>query len=253
MPTRIRLQRKGKKGQPFYHLVVADGRAPRDGKFIERLGTYNPMTHPATIDINFDRALYWVQVGAQPTDTVRSILSHKGVFLKYHLLKGVEKGAHTEEQVEEKFQAWLKEKEEKLVKVSKDKELSDKEQAKQQLEYEKKIDEARVSELAKKRNEIIMKEADAKAEKKKASEEAAAIADKPTVTPEPVIEAETDTTKDAEAVTPEKDAEAVASEKEAEAAAPEKEADAVAPEKDAEAKASGKDAEDKAPEEKKSE
>jgi small subunit ribosomal protein S16 len=164
MPTRIRLQRKGKKGQPFYHLVVADGRAPRDGKFIERLGTYNPMTHPATIDINFDRALYWVQVGAQPTDTARSILSHKGVYLKYHLLKGVTKGALTEEQVEEKFQAWLKEKEEKLAKVSKEKELSDKEQAKKQLEYEKKIDEARASELAKKRSTVVVEKQVAKAE-----------------------------------------------------------------------------------------
>ena len=122
MPTKIRLQRKGKKGQPFYHLVVADGRAPRDGKFIERLGTYNPMTHPATIEINFDRALYWVQVGAQPTDTAKSILSHQGVLLKHHLIKGVTKGALSMEQVEEKFQAWIKEKQEKLHKSSKDKE-----------------------------------------------------------------------------------------------------------------------------------
>ncbi len=211
MPTRIRLQRKGKKGQPFYHLVVADGRAPRDGKFIERLGTYNPMTHPATIDIDFDRALYWVQVGAQPTDTVRSILSHKGVFLKHHLLKGVTKGAHTEEQVEERFQAWLKEKEEKLVKVSNDKMLSDKEQAKQQLDYEKKIDEARVDEMTKKRNAVIMKEAELKAEKRKAAEAAAAAAAEPMVSPVPAVEAE--------------------------AAAPEKEAEAAAPEKDSGVKA----------------
>ncbi len=168
MPTRIRLQRKGKKGQPFYHLVVADGRAPRDGKFIERLGTYNPMTHPATIDINFDRALYWVQVGAQPTDTARSILSHKGVYLKHHLLKGVTKGALTEDQVEEKFEAWLKEKEEKLAKVSKEKELSDKEQAKKQLEYERKIDEARANELAKKRSTVVVEERAASAKQSEA-------------------------------------------------------------------------------------
>jgi small subunit ribosomal protein S16 len=183
MPTRIRLQRKGKKGQPFYHLVVADGRAPRDGKFIERLGTYNPMTHPATIDINFDRALYWVQVGAQPTDTARSILSHKGVFLKHHLLKGVNKGALTVEQVEEKFQTWLKEKEEKLVRVSKEKELTDKEQAKKQLEYEKKIDEARASELAKKRNAAL-------AEKSRS----------PVAETSPPVENETTTTEVSEAV-----------------------------------------------------
>lgn len=161
MPTRIRLQRKGKKGQPFYHLVVADGRAPRDGKFIEKLGTYNPMTHPATIELDFDRALYWVNVGAQPSDTARSILSHKGVLLKYHLLRGVTKGALTEEQVEEKFQAWVKEKEEKVHQISKDKELTEKEKFKKSLEDEKKVDEARAAELAKKRAVALKKAASA--------------------------------------------------------------------------------------------
>ena len=157
MPTKIRLQRKGKKGQPFYHLVVADGRAPRDGKFIERLGTYNPMTHPATIDLNFDRALYWVQVGAQPTDTARSILSNQGVMFKHHLIKGIEKGAHTEEQVEEKFSAWMKEKAEKLANASKEKELSEKELAKKRLEEERKINEAKAEELSKKRAKASLK------------------------------------------------------------------------------------------------
>ena len=151
MPTRIRLQRKGKKGQPFYHVVVADGRAPRDGKFIERLGTYNPMTHPATIEINFERALHWVQVGAQPSDTARSILSHKGVYLKHHLIKGVEKGALTEEQVETRFNAWLEEKDNKRKQAAKDKELTKKELHKKRLEEEQRIDEARAAELAKKR------------------------------------------------------------------------------------------------------
>lgn len=174
MPARIRLQRKGKKGQPFYHLVVADGRAPRDGKFIERLGTYNPMTHPATIELDFDRALYWVQVGAQPTDTARSILSHKGVFLKHHLLKGVNKGAHTEEQVEEKFQAWLKEKEEKISQTITQKEMSDKEQLKKQLDYEKKIDEARASELSKKRAAASVKEEQAETAEEVPSKESEA-------------------------------------------------------------------------------
>lgn len=151
MPTRIRLQRKGKKGQPFYHLVVADGRAPRDGKFIERLGTYNPMTHPATIVINFDRALYWVQTGAQPSDTARSILSNQGVMLKHHLIKGMAKGALTEEQVEERFNAWKEDKDAKLVNLSKQNELSKKELDKKRLEEERKIKEAREEELAKKR------------------------------------------------------------------------------------------------------
>ena len=151
MPTRIRLQRKGKKGQPFYHLVVADGRAPRDGKFIERLGTYNPMTHPATIEIDFDRTLYWVQTGAQPSDTARSILSNQGVMLKHHLIKGIAKGALTEEQVEERFNAWKEERQTKLTNLSKEKELTQKELAKKRLEEERKIKEAREEELAKKR------------------------------------------------------------------------------------------------------
>jgi small subunit ribosomal protein S16 len=161
MPTRIRLQRKGKKGQPFYHLVVADGRAPRDGKFIERLGTYNPMTHPATIEIDFDRSLYWVQVGAQPSDTARSILANQGVMLKHHLIKGIAKGALTEEQVEERFQAWKDEKKTKLEQMSKDKELSKKDLHKKRIEEERKINEAREQELAKKRAKDNMKDAKA--------------------------------------------------------------------------------------------
>ena len=92
MPARIRLQRHGKKNQPFYHIVVADGRAPRDGKFIEKLGTYNPLTNPATIDLNFDRAVEWVKNGAQPSDTVRRILSYKGVLLRRHLQIGLARG-----------------------------------------------------------------------------------------------------------------------------------------------------------------
>lgn len=151
MPTRIRLQRKGKKNQPFYHVVVADGRAPRDGKFIEKLGTYNPMTSPASIDLNFDRALYWVKVGAQPSETVRSILSTQGVMMKYHLIKGVAKGALTMEQVEEKFAAWLKEKADKIEAEKKNKELSKKDQHKKRLEDERKVNEARAQELAKKK------------------------------------------------------------------------------------------------------
>src|ERR1700748_56271 len=115
MATKIRLQRHGKKGRPFYYIVVADARAPRDGRFIERLGSYNPNTTPATIDINFDKTLDWVNDGAQPTDTVRAILSYKGVLYKKHLQGGLKKGALTEEQVEAKFQEWLDHKEGKIT------------------------------------------------------------------------------------------------------------------------------------------
>ncbi|SFH09863.1 30S ribosomal protein S16 [Pedobacter insulae] len=107
MATKIRLQRFGKKGKPFFHVVVADSRSPRDGKFIERLGSYNPNTNPATIEINFEKTLDWVNKGAEPTDTARAILSYKGVLYKKHLQGGVKKGALTTEQADAKFAAWL--------------------------------------------------------------------------------------------------------------------------------------------------
>jgi small subunit ribosomal protein S16 len=107
MATKIRLQRFGKKGKPFFHVVVADSRSPRDGKFIERLGSYNPNTNPATIEINFEKTLDWVNKGAEPTDTARAILSYKGILYKKHLQGGVKKGALTTEQADAKFAAWL--------------------------------------------------------------------------------------------------------------------------------------------------
>ena len=106
MATKIRLQRHGRKNYAFYPIVIADSRAPRDGKFIERIGSYNPNTNPATITLNFERALYWVNVGAQPTDTVRSILSNEGVLLMKHLQGGVKKGAFDEATALQKFDAW---------------------------------------------------------------------------------------------------------------------------------------------------
>ena len=114
MATRIRLQRHGRKGQPFFHIVVADARAKRDGRLIEKLGTYNPNTNPATIEINFDSAVDWVMKGAQPSDTARAILKYKGVMMKKHLLEGVKKGAHSEEEVEKKFESWLMDKTQKI-------------------------------------------------------------------------------------------------------------------------------------------
>ncbi|MFN6040099.1 MAG: 30S ribosomal protein S16 [Bacteroidota bacterium] len=114
MPVKLRLQRHGKKDAAFFHIVAADGRAPRDGKFIEKLGTYNPNVNPAVIDIDFDKALGWIEKGAQPTNTCRAILSYKGILYKKHLLGGVKKGALTNEQAEAKFQKWVSEKEGKI-------------------------------------------------------------------------------------------------------------------------------------------
>lgn len=115
MPVKIRLQRHGKKGKPFYWIVAADARSKRDGKYLEKLGIYNPNTNPATIEVNLDNSVTWLQNGAQPTDTARAILSYKGVMLKHHLLGGLRKGALTEEQVEEKFNAWMEEKEKSVA------------------------------------------------------------------------------------------------------------------------------------------
>ncbi len=114
MPVKIRLQRHGKKGKPYYWIVAADARAKRDGKYLEKLGAYNPNTNPATIELNIDGAVKWLQDGAQPTDTAKAILSYKGAMLKNHLAGGVRKGALTEEQAEAKFNAWLDEKANKV-------------------------------------------------------------------------------------------------------------------------------------------
>lgn len=165
MPAKIRLQRHGKKGQPFYHIVIADSRAPRDGKFIEKIGTYNPLTNPATINLKSDRALYWYSVGAVPTDTVRSLLSKKGVMMKYHLMRGVQKGAMTEEQAEVKFQNWMKEKEAKLNNIVKGAEEKARNEKKARFEAEKQVNEARAAEIAKRKV--------AEMEARKAAEEAA--------------------------------------------------------------------------------
>lgn len=114
MPVKIRLQRKGRKKQPFYHIVVADARAPRDGRFIEQIGVYNPMTKPATISLDIDKAYQWLRNGAQPTETTKAIFRYKGVYFKKHLMRGVLKGALTEEQANEQLAAWLADKESKI-------------------------------------------------------------------------------------------------------------------------------------------
>ena len=173
MPTKIRLQRHGKKGRPFYHIVIADGREPRDGRFIERLGTYNHVTIPAEITLDFDRTLYWLQVGAQPTNTVRSLLSYKGVLYKNHLLKGVKKGALTAEEAELKHKEWLEAKQQKFIDSLKDLQNKKRQETKKALEEETKVKEKRSEEIAKKRAEEIEKQVKAAQAKQQAEQEAA--------------------------------------------------------------------------------
>ena len=147
----MRLQRYGKKGMPFYHIVIADGRAPRDGKFVERIGTYNPLTKPAEIKLDFDKAVEWLRNGALPTDTVNAILKYKGVLLKMHLQKGVTKGALSQEQADVKFNEWQTAKETKILSKANEVELTKKEAKKKRLAAEVKINEAKAEALAKKR------------------------------------------------------------------------------------------------------
>ncbi len=165
MPVKIRLARHGRKARAYYHIVAADSRAPRDGKFIERLGNYNPNTNPATIELNFDRALHWLLNGAQPSDTVRAILSLKGVMMKKHLLEGVRKGAFDEEAAEQKFNEWMADKTSKIqanVDKIKAEQSSD---SKNRLDAERKVNEERAKAFTEK-NAALAKEAEdaAKAE-----------------------------------------------------------------------------------------
>ena len=148
MPVKIRLQRHGKKGKPYYWIVAADARAKRDGKYLEKLGAYNPNTNPATIDLNLDKSVEWLQNGAQPTDTARAILSYKGALLKNHLAGGVKKGALTEEQAESKFNAWLDEKATKIQAKADGLSKADAEAKALALEAEKAVNEARIAAAA---------------------------------------------------------------------------------------------------------
>ena len=170
MATRIRLQRHGRKSYAFYSIVIADSRAPRDGKFIEKIGTYNPNTNPATVDLNFDAALAWVLKGAQPSDTVRNILSREGVYMKKHLLGGVAKGAFGEAEAEAKFEAWKNNKQSGLATLKAKQDEAKKAEAKARLEAEKKINEVKAKALAEKK----AAEAAEKAAAEEPAEEAAA-------------------------------------------------------------------------------
>ena len=191
MPVKIRLARHGRKRNAFYHIVAADGRAPRDGKYIERIGSYNPNTNPATIDLNFDKALEWLMKGAQPTDTARAILSYEGVMYKKHLLGGVAKGAFDEAAAEAKYTAW---KNDKLAKINANKEGIAKvkdDDLKSRLDAETKINELRMQAIAKQNSDLV---AAAEAEAKE-KEEAKIAAQTPVVEEKvaveaPVVEAE---------------------------------------------------------------
>ena len=198
MPVKIRLARHGRKRRAFYYIVAADSRAPRDGRYIERIGSYNPNTDPATIDLNFDKAVGWLQNGAVPTDTCRAILSYKGVLYKNHLLKGITKGALTEEEAENKFNTWMKDKEQKIqAKVDnlKNKSKADKES---RLKIEEEINNARAEELAAKQIPVTEEEV----------EQAEEIVAEETVTEKPVAEKVEEETKDVEEKTEDVKAEA---------------------------------------------
>jgi small subunit ribosomal protein S16 len=167
MPLKLRLQRHGKKGKPFYWLVAADSRAKRDGRYLEKLGTYNPNTNPATVNIDIDRAVNWMEKGAQPTDTARNLLSYKGAMLKYHLNGGVRKGALTQEVADQKLAEWLKEKEANIQAKKEGLTKSEAEAAAKRLAAEKEASEKRLAAAA-------AEEAEAVAEQEPAPEEAPA-------------------------------------------------------------------------------
>ncbi|WP_411767253.1 30S ribosomal protein S16 [Winogradskyella sp. A3E31] len=172
MPVKIRLQRHGKKGKPYYWIVAADARSKRDGKYLDKIGFYNPNTNPATIDLNVDDAVQWLQNGAQPTDTAKAILSYKGALLKHHLAGGVRKGALTEEQAQAKFDAWL---EEKAAKIEAKTEGLSKAEAKAKadaLAAEKAVNEARIAAATPEvEEEEVAEETEATAEEAKATNE----------------------------------------------------------------------------------
>jgi small subunit ribosomal protein S16 len=187
MAVKIRLARKGRKKLAYYHVVVADSRSPRDGRYIEKIGKYNPLSNPATIELDFDKALGWLQNGAVPTDTCRAILSYKGVLMKKHLLEGVKKGAFDEAEATRRFEAWMTQNEAKIEAKKSGLEKSKDDETSSKLAAEKKVNDARAARLAKKQADQVAKE------------NAAAIAAvQPEETAEPQAEAENATEAAAE-------------------------------------------------------
>jgi small subunit ribosomal protein S16 len=191
MAVKIRLARKGRKKKAFYHVVVADSRAPRDGRYIEKIGSYNPITDPATIELDFDKALQWLQNGAQPTDTCRAILSYKGVLLRKHLLEGVKKGAFDIAEADKRFAEWTSQNEAKIDSKKSKLELAGETDKKNRIEAEKKINEKRAADIAKKITDLVAKEeAELKAKSAPAAEEEVVVPKENTIpsetNPEPV-------------------------------------------------------------------
>ena len=181
MPVKIRLQRHGKKGKPFYWVVAADARAKRDGRYLEKIGTYNPNTNPATVNLDVDAAVKWLENGAQPTDTARTLLSYRGALLKHHLQGGVRKGALTQEDADTKFEAWL---EQKDVLIQAKVDGLSKEEAKAQADAfaaEKAVNEKRVSDAKALVDEAAAEEVAAVEAAAAAEKEAAAAAEAPAV------------------------------------------------------------------------
>ncbi len=212
MPVKIRLTRRGRKRYAYYHIVVADSRAPRDGRNIERIGSYNPNTNPATIDLNFDKALQWLANGAQPTDTARAILSYKGVLMKKHLLEGVKKGAFDEAEADRRFNKWMEEKEAK-VNAKKESLAGEKAQSLQQrLENEIKVNAARAEKIAKKNASLAAEVKAAEAPSKEETPKEEPKAETPEKKEEPKAKEETPKVEEKKAEAPAEKAETKAKE-----------------------------------------
>ncbi len=238
MPVKIRLQRHGKKGKPFYWIVAADARSKRDGRYLEKLGTYNPNTNPATVEIQIDNAIDWLEKGAQPTDTARTLLSYKGVLLKHHLNGGIRKGALTEEQAEKKFTAWLEEKEAKIQAKKEGLTKQEQDAKAKRLADEKAVSEKRLAEASAAAAEAEANEASTE-ETAGSAEEATPDTAAEQAAPEAVTEEapSDDTPAEAEAA-PEAQTEEAPSEAAVEEPAAETETETEAPAAEAEAPAS---------------
>ena len=180
MAVKIRLARKGRKKLAYFHIVVADSRSPRDGRYIEKIGKYNPLTNPATIELDFDKALGWLQNGALPSETCRAILSYKGVLIRKHLLEGVKKGAFDDAEATRRFEEWMKQNEAKIEAKRSGLEKSKEDDIAEKLENEKRINEARAAKLAKKQAELAARaEAESKAEAMPEEQPAPSAEEKP--------------------------------------------------------------------------